>query len=147
MGQDIEGVLIYDAAGHMAAQIMRYARPRFTSGDMESATPAELSAAALGYTAYFGTYRVEDSAAVVTHYVKGSLFPNWVGTEQQRGIVLDDDHLTLTSPPILSGGGSESFGPSGGADSSQPPIDHRESPGAPRMRDEVIGILILWRAR
>jgi len=57
MGHDIEGVLTYDAADHMAAQIMRHARPRFLSGDMDGGTPAELSAALTGYTAYFGTDR------------------------------------------------------------------------------------------
>ena len=101
MGQDIEGVLTYDQTQHMAVQIMRHDRPRFASGDMDRGTPAELAAAVTGYTAYFGTYSVDESAAVVTHQVKGSLFPNWVGTEQRREIVLDGSRLTLTSQPIL----------------------------------------------
>jgi hypothetical protein len=101
MGQDIEGVLTYERTDHMAMQIMRYDRPRFASGDMDRGTPAELSAAVTGYSAYFGTYSVDESAAAVTHYVKGSLFPNWVGTEQRREIVLDGGRLTLTSQPIL----------------------------------------------
>jgi hypothetical protein len=100
-GSDIAGVIAYDAAGHMATQIMRHDRPRFASGDMDNGSFAELSAALTGYTAYFGTYSVDDSADAVTHYVKGSLFPNWVGTEQRREIALDGDQLTLTSQPIL----------------------------------------------
>jgi hypothetical protein len=101
MGQDIEGVITYDQTGHMAVQIMRHLRPQFASGDLDGATFAELSAAVTGYTAYFGTYSVDESAAVVTHHVKGSLFPNWVGTEQRRDVVLDGGRLTLTSQPIL----------------------------------------------
>lgn len=101
MGQDIEGVITYDRKERMATQIMRHDRPRFASGDMERGTPGELSAALMGYTAYFGTYSVDETADVVTHYVKGSLFPNWVGTEQRREIALDGGRLTLTSQPIL----------------------------------------------
>ena len=101
MGQDMEGVITYEQTGHMAVQIMRHDRPRFASGDMERGTPAELSAAVTGYTAYFGVYSVDESAAVVTHHIKGSLFPNWVGTDQRREVALDGHRLTLTSEPIL----------------------------------------------
>lgn len=109
MGQDIEGVLTYDASDHMAVQIMRHDRPRFASGDMDRGTPAELSAAVTGYTAYFGTYTIDDSATAVTHHVKGSLFPNWVGSDQQRQITFDADRLTLTSQPILFEGKTRVF--------------------------------------
>src|SRR5262249_38687314 len=84
-----------------AAQIMQGGRPRFGSGDMDNGTFAELSAALTGYVAYFGTYSVDDSVGVVTHHVMGSVFPNWVDTEQRREIVLQDDQLTLRSQPIL----------------------------------------------
>jgi hypothetical protein len=109
MGQDIEGVITYEPTDHMAVQIMKHDRPRFVSGDMDRGTLAELSAAVAGYTAYFGTYSVDESAAVVTHYVKGSLFPNWVGTEQRREVVLEGDRLTLTSEPILFEGKTRVF--------------------------------------
>src|SRR5579872_3954999 len=72
-GYDIAGVIVYDAAGHMATQIMRHDRPRFASGDMDNGSFAELSAALSGYTAYFGTYSVDDSAGAVIHQIKGSL--------------------------------------------------------------------------
>src|SRR5262245_22803615 len=87
MGHDVTGVIIYDQAGHMAAQIMQGGRPRFGSGDMDNGTFAELSAALTGYVAYFGTYSVDDSVGVVTHHVMGRVFPNWVDTEQRREIV------------------------------------------------------------
>jgi hypothetical protein len=109
MGQDIEGVITYEQTDHMATQIMRHDRPRFASGDMDRGTLAELSAAVAGYTAYFGTYSVDESTAVVTHHVKGSLFPNWVGTDQRREVVFDGDRLTLTSQPILFEGKTRVF--------------------------------------
>lgn len=104
MGQDLEGVITYESAGHMATQIMRHLRPSFVSGDMGGGTSEELAAAVTGYSAYFGTYSVDEAAGVVTHHVKGSLFPNWVGTDQRRSILIDGNSLTLTSQPILSEG-------------------------------------------
>jgi Lipocalin-like domain len=101
MGHDVAGVLSYNQAGHMAVQIMQGDRPRFATEDVASGTYAELSAALTGYTAYFGTYSVDESTATVTHHVTGSLFPNWVGTKQRRQIVLHGDQLTLSSSPIL----------------------------------------------
>ena len=43
---------------------------------------------------------------MVTHHVETSLFPNWIGTEQRRQWVLDDEAgvLTLTSPRLAVGG-------------------------------------------
>jgi hypothetical protein len=109
MGHDIEGVMTYEPTGHMAMQIMRQDRPRFASGDIDKGTLAELSGTVTGYAAYFGTYSVDESAGVVIHHIKGSLFPNWVATEQRRDIVVDGDRLTLTSPPILFKGQTRVF--------------------------------------
>src|ERR1051326_8143102 len=97
MGHDATGVISYDEAGHMAAQIMQAGRPRFASGDIDAGTFEELSAALTGYTAYFGTYSVDEGAGVVTHHVEGSLFPNWVGTDQRRGNGLDGGPLSRPS--------------------------------------------------
>jgi hypothetical protein len=109
MGRDAAGVITYDEAGHMAAQIMQSDRPSFSSGDVDDATFEELSAALSGYTAYFGSYSVDEDAGVVTHHVTGSLFPNWIGTDQRREILLDGDQLTLSSQPILFKGRTRVF--------------------------------------
>jgi Lipocalin-like domain len=103
-GEDAVGQIAYDAAGHMAVQIMRPGRKPFAAGDPGAGTPDELSAAFLGYAAYYGTYSVDESAGVVTHHLAASLFPNWVGSDQRRHYVLEGDRLTLTTPPILSRG-------------------------------------------
>jgi hypothetical protein len=100
LGRDVSGRITYDQAGHMAVQIMQANRPPFASGDQASGTLAELTAAVSGYVAYFGTYSVDEAAGVVTHHIAGSLFPNWVGTDQRRRIGLHGSQLTLSTPPI-----------------------------------------------
>lgn len=109
LGRDVSGQVVYDAAGHMAVQIMKLGRPSFASGDQGAGTAAEVSAALQGYIAYFGTYVVDERARVVTHRIAGSLFPNWVGSEQRREIVLEGDRLTLSTPPTLFQGKQRVF--------------------------------------
>jgi hypothetical protein len=108
-GREPIGQLTYDAAGHMAAQIMRPEREPFASADPGEATPEEASAALAGYLAYFGTYSVDEGAGVVTHLVTASLFPNWVGGKQQRYFLLEGDRLSLTTPRIVLQGSERVF--------------------------------------
>lgn len=107
-GPDPVGDLIYDSTGRMAVQVMKRGRRLFASGEQEVGTLEELSAAVAGYAAYYGTFSVDEGAAVITHHVAASMFPNWVGTDQQRKVLLEDDRLTL-STPLESHGGERIF--------------------------------------
>ncbi len=84
-GHDTVSYLMYAADGHMSATLMRPGRPSFKAGDILGGTAEEKIAAAEGYIAYCGTYRLE--AGKVIHHVELSLFPNWIGTDQERFIV------------------------------------------------------------
>jgi hypothetical protein len=97
-GPDALGLLIYTANGVMAGQLMRPGRTSFASTTITRGTDAELAEAATGYVAYAGTYSVDEAHSIVTHHVTMSLFPNLVGTDQHRGIVLDGEHLELHAP-------------------------------------------------
>jgi len=99
-GGDAIGEITYDAAGRMAVQIMKAGRPPFASGDSAAGSADEVSAAFHGYVAYYGTFTVDERARVVTHRLMGSLFPNWLGSEQRREIVLEGNRLTLSIPAI-----------------------------------------------
>lgn len=69
-GQKPTGVIYYDGNGNMAAQIMPdRPRPKWTG------TPTQEQAleAFRGYTAYFGTYTIDEKASTVTHHRQGSL--------------------------------------------------------------------------
>jgi Lipocalin-like domain len=56
LGQDVSGLLVYDAAGNMSAHVMKNERPLFAANDPECGTDAEVRAAFEGHGSYFGTY-------------------------------------------------------------------------------------------
>jgi hypothetical protein len=36
------------------------------------------------FSAYFGTFEVDESTRTVIHHVQGALIPSWVGSDQRR---------------------------------------------------------------
>jgi hypothetical protein len=106
LGQHAVGQLFYDLHGNMSAHVMRVDRPTFASDDSGSGTNAEVRAAFEGHTSYFGTYTIDPSAGTVTHYVRGSSYPNWMGHDQIRYYRIDGSRLVLSTPPILERGES-----------------------------------------
>ena len=104
LGEHPQGLLIYDACGNVAAQLTRPDRRLLASGDQRDGTSEEIREAFEGYVAYFGSYTVDPEAGVVTHHVAGSLLPNWIGGSQTRFYEINEDTLTLRTPPIQSGG-------------------------------------------
>jgi len=104
MGRDAIGIIMYDTNWHVSVQIMRPDRPAFASGDQLKGTPMEIKSAFEGFVAYYGIYEVNEEKGIVTHHLEGSLFPNWVGTDQRRFFKFSGNRLTLSTPPILFGG-------------------------------------------
>lgn len=91
-----QGLLTYDATGHMALQIMRVPHPKVASGDDAKMTPAEKQDLLDAYVAYFGRYRVDAARAVVVHQVEGDLYDVFVGRDEERPFRLEGDRLELT---------------------------------------------------
>ncbi len=100
LGDRPDGLLSYSADGSMLAIMGRADRPRFVSGDPIGGSESERAEAYATFLAFGG--RFELSGATITHRIETSLFPNWVGTAQQRTWELDATgrRLTLTSPPL-----------------------------------------------
>jgi hypothetical protein len=92
-GAGAMGILLYDATGHMAAQIMHADRPPVTT--IAPTIDAAFGLAIPGFLAYAGTYEIDEPAGVVTHRVIVSSFPPWVGTEHRRRFSIEGDRLTL----------------------------------------------------
>src|SRR5262245_45597498 len=97
-GKDATGLLIYDSSGHMSVQIMRRDRESLFSPVMRD--PAEeLKNLVAGFTAFFGTYEIDDTGNIVTHHVKGHILPDSVGRILRREFRFSGDLLTLKPSP------------------------------------------------
>lgn len=101
LGTDAQGLIIYTPDGYMSAQIMSVGRAPYDSQRVHGGTPAERDAAAAGYLAYSGPFRVDEAESIVWHDVQLSLYPNWVGGVQKRYAHFDGDLLTLSSDPLV----------------------------------------------
>ena len=103
------GVLIYDRAGHVAAQLSRRGR---TVGmlaeecrDAEKVKgTADTAQTILGYDAYFGTYTVNAREGVVTHHLDSALFPGDIGKDIKRRFSVSGDTLTIRFNTTLRDG-------------------------------------------
>lgn len=103
-GRGAVGTLIYDGRGHMSAQIMNPDREAHAANDRLKAAPEEAMASFRTYLAYFGDYTVDEKKQVVIHRVKGSLLPNWTGTDQVRRFEFwGNDRLILSADTTLEG--------------------------------------------
>ena len=77
----------------MAVQIMPD-RPRSQYVGVEP-TPDEAKAALTGYTAYFGTWTVDERAQTVTHHRTGSINPDFDAPYVRRYEFGPGDRVTL----------------------------------------------------
>ena len=108
MGRNPVGRLSYDASGHMSAQLMLPDRPTFQAPSKVRGSAAQKIAAFDGYTAYYGTYTVDEARRTVIHHVEASRIPNWVGSEQRRLFEFSEGKLILRVVNGSGGPGTES---------------------------------------
>ncbi len=102
MGADALGYLLYSADGHFSVTISRRGRPGFAAGDLLGGSIEEKARAMEGLVAYAGRYRFLGDRVI--HHVELSLFPNWVGSDQERWVELAEDRLILSASPLLLAG-------------------------------------------
>jgi hypothetical protein len=106
LGENVSGLLVYDARGNMSAHVMRNDPPLFAAKDPTQGTDAELRAAFEAYGSYFGTYTIDQARQMVTHHVRGAWYPNWIGHDQLRHFKFDGAHLLLSTPQLIWDGQS-----------------------------------------
>ncbi len=107
-GKDPIGILMYDDKGYMNVQIHRRERADFDTDGLLDGTPEEISSAFKSYVAYYGKYYQEEPG-IITHSVEGSLFPNWQDNFQKRYAQILGNKLTLSTPPLSTGGKQINF--------------------------------------
>jgi hypothetical protein len=103
LGEGALGQVIFTESGFMSGQLLRKDRPSFASGDQSSGTPEEIKVAFEGFVSYYGPFELDlEKGKLITH-VEGSMFPNWIGNDQERFFELQEDRLILKTTPILLG--------------------------------------------
>jgi hypothetical protein len=102
MGTDAIGYVLYAANGRFSVTISRRDRAGVAAGDLLSGTTQEKARALEGFVAYAGRYSFYGDRII--HHVELSLFPNWVGSDQERWVELAGDRLTLSASPLLLAG-------------------------------------------
>src|ERR671912_2966780 len=102
LGKDAMGYIMYTQDGYMFVAIMGSDRGRFDTGDLLGGSTEEKAQAAGTYVSYCGRY--EFRGDIVVHRVELSLFPNWIGVEQERLVEVTGDRLILSTRPLLLGG-------------------------------------------
>ena len=98
-GKDAVGLLMYDSSGRMSVQIMSRDRAPLSSVDLQSVPAEEIKKAVEGFTAFFGTYEVDDASSTVLHHVEGHVLPDSVGKVLRREFSFSGDILTLKPSP------------------------------------------------
>ena len=96
-GEDPVALLIYDRAGHFAAQFMKRDRSAVVPDGPGGAR--NNSRAQGGYDAYFGTYTVDDAASTVTQRLLGALSQENVDSILTREMEVRGDTLVIRVRP------------------------------------------------
>src|SRR5262245_53679739 len=94
LGEDPVALLIYDRAGHFAAQFMKRDRSTIVP-DAPAGGGKNNSRAQGGYDAYFGTYTIDDAASTVTQRLLGALSQENVGSVLTREMDVQGDALVI----------------------------------------------------
>ena len=94
------GYLIYDAAGHVAAQLSSRDRSGLVCDSVGASPDPNNNANIAGYSAYFGHYEVDHKAGLVTHILTGTLAPGDIGKRLWRHFKIVGDTLTIWFEPL-----------------------------------------------
>lgn len=103
LGSDPIAFLVFDRAGHFAAQFMK--RDRSSGVDAPaSSVVSNNSRAQGGYDAYFGTYSVEADGRMVSTRLLGALSQENVGQVFRRKMSVEADILTIALDTTTAAG-------------------------------------------
>lgn len=90
-GPHARGYLMYDATGHVCAQVMDPDRPKWV--DPERPTAQEVKTSYDGFGGYCGSYTVDEKSHTSAHIPEVSLDPNLVDQQKPRSYAFENDRL------------------------------------------------------
>jgi hypothetical protein len=98
-GPHAQGYLMYDATGHVCAQVVDPDRPKWANP--EHPMPQEVKTAYDGFGGYCGTYTVDEKAHTAAHIPEVSLDPNLVGQAKLRNYKFENEKLIYSGTEKL----------------------------------------------
>ena len=104
-GRNGAGYLIYTKTGQVCVVVANSERSPWRSPP--APTEAEVRNAFDGFTAYAGTFKVNEAERSVVHHIEVDRVPNSVGTERKRFCSFTANRLTLKAAPPLPAGVEE----------------------------------------
>lgn len=102
-GPNAQGYLMYDASGHVCAQVTDPGRPRWSN--MEHPTAEELLSAYNGFGGYCGTYTVDERTHTAAHIPEVSFAPNLVAQSKSRHYHFENGKLIYSGTEKLQPAG------------------------------------------
>jgi hypothetical protein len=105
----IKGMINYNENGWMSVQIAGAPAGEISHADFYKLSAADRAVWFDEYYAYYGTFEVDEAARVVTHRVVNSLLPYETGTILKRDVSINEDTLSLVTPPRDDGSGKTTF--------------------------------------
>lgn len=105
-GEAPAGMLLFDAQGNYAIQILRAIRPKIVSGDKNKCTPEENAMMVQGSNSHFGKYHADETNKTITFHIAHASFPNWEGTVQTRSYTYTGNEIKYVVTHTTQGGQS-----------------------------------------
>jgi hypothetical protein len=102
-GLHAQGYLMYDAGGHVCAQVVDADRSKWV--DPEHPTPMELKSAFDGFGGYCGRFTVDATTHTVAHIPEVSFDPTLVGQAKPRSYRFERGRLIYSGTEKLETGG------------------------------------------
>lgn len=99
-----EGLLVTDADGNYALQILKTLRPIIVAGNKNKGTPEEYAAMVKGSNSHFGKYSVDRPNRTITFNIEHAFYPNWENKIQVRSYMLDGNILKYIVTNTTQGG-------------------------------------------
>lgn len=105
-GENPKGLLIFDANGNYAVQILKAERSKIASGDKNHCTAEENAALVQGSNSHFGKFELDKKHKIIVFKIESASFPNWEGTEQKRSYTTIGDEIKYIVTNTTQGGES-----------------------------------------
>jgi hypothetical protein len=96
LGDNPQGYLVYTSDGHVLVQFVIRAERNWPGPEVLEMTSDRDRLAALGFSAYCGTFEIRDRQAI--HRREFGVFPSMTGNVETRSVELDGDRLVLGVP-------------------------------------------------